>query len=277
MPDLTILLRAVADVSRQIRMRRAEFYGLRGLFGGSLCALLPLILRDSFGWLSFVWAGACLAVGALVGAAVGFFMRLPAGEAARLADRGYGLQDRIATALEWADRPDRTPLVDALVVDAVNRVQSLEGRRVVARRIPREARCPASPGRGRKKRRRSRKTAREISRARTSQKRPSAKTCAAPRCRSARWGRGRAWAGRPNRVISRQSSRTRPSRDRRRTSTPSSRRATNAFACWSRSTGSLTSRATSPRTSSAWSSRKRRPCAAASRASNSLPTSCASS
>src|SRR5215469_10245579 len=145
MPDLTILLRAVADVSRQIRMRRAEFYGLRGLFGGSLCALLPLILRDSFGWLSFVWAGACLAVGALVGAAVGFFMRLPAGEAARLADRGYGLQDRIATALEWADRPDRTPLVDALVVDAVNRVQSLEGRRVVARRIPREARFVPVP------------------------------------------------------------------------------------------------------------------------------------
>src|SRR5262249_57818639 len=142
---LTILQRAVADVSRQIRMRRAEFYGLRGLFGGSLCALLPLILRDSFGWLSFVWAGACLAVGALVGAAVGFFMRLPAGEAARLADRGYGLQDRIATALEWADRPDRTPLVDALIVDAVNRVQSLEGRRVVARRIPREARFVPVP------------------------------------------------------------------------------------------------------------------------------------
>src|SRR5262249_13802252 len=142
---LTILQRAVADVSRQIRMRRAEFYGLRGLFGGSLCALLPLILRDSFGWLSFVWAGACLAVGALVGAAVGFFMRLPAGEAARLADRGYGLQDRIATALEWADRPDRTPLVEALVTDAVTRVQSLEGRRVVARRIPREARFVPVP------------------------------------------------------------------------------------------------------------------------------------
>src|SRR5215510_9058147 len=145
MPDLTILQRAVADVSRQIRMRRAEFYGLRGLFGGSLCALLPLILRDSFGWLSFVWAGACLAVGALVGAAVGLFMRLPAEEAARLADRVYGLQDRIATALEWADRPDRTPLVDALVADAVSRVQSLEGRRVVARRVPREARFVPVP------------------------------------------------------------------------------------------------------------------------------------
>ena len=84
MPDLTILQRAVAGVSRQIRLRRAEFYGLRGLFGGSLCALLPLVLRDSFGWTSFLWAAACLAGGALAGAAIGFFMPLPAGDGAAL-------------------------------------------------------------------------------------------------------------------------------------------------------------------------------------------------
>ena len=103
------------------------------------------MLRDSFGWQSFLWAGVCLAVGALAGAAVGFFMRLPVEEVARLADRGYGLQDRIATALEWADRSDRTPLVDALIADAVTRVQSLDGRRVVARQIPREARFVPVP------------------------------------------------------------------------------------------------------------------------------------
>jgi hypothetical protein len=92
MPDLTILQRAVADVSRQIRVRRAEFYGLRGLFGGALAALLPLVLRDSLGWSGFLWAGGCLAVGAAVGAVVGYLMALPPGEAARLADRGYGFQ-----------------------------------------------------------------------------------------------------------------------------------------------------------------------------------------
>jgi hypothetical protein len=145
MPDLTILKAAVADVSKQIRVRRAEFYGLRGLFGGAFVALLPLILRDSLGWSGFLWAGVCLAGGALAGAVTGFLMPLPAGEAARLADRGYGLQDRVATALEWADRPDRTPLVDALVADAVARVQAMEGRRVVPRRIPREARFVPVP------------------------------------------------------------------------------------------------------------------------------------
>jgi hypothetical protein len=145
MPDLTILQRAVADVSRQIRVRRAEFYGLRGLFGGALAALLPLVLRDSLGWSGFLWAGGCLAVGAIVGAVAGYLMPLPSGEAARLADRGYGLQDRIATALEWADRSDRTPLVDALVADAVARVQAMQGRRVIPRRIPREARLVPVP------------------------------------------------------------------------------------------------------------------------------------
>ena len=145
MPDLTILQRAVADVSWQIRVRRAEFYGLRGLFGGAVVALLPLVLRDSLGWTGFLWAGVCLAAGALAGAVAGFLMPLPAGEAARLADRGYGLQDRVATALEWADRPDRTPLVDALVADAVARVQAMEGRRIIPRRIPREARFVPVP------------------------------------------------------------------------------------------------------------------------------------
>ena len=67
MPDLTILKVAVADVSRQIRVRRAEFYGLRGLFGGAVAALLPLVLRDSLGWSGFLWAGACLALGAAIG------------------------------------------------------------------------------------------------------------------------------------------------------------------------------------------------------------------
>src|SRR5574342_159312 len=140
MPDLTSLKDAVADVSRQIRLRRAEFYGFRGLFGGAVAALLPLVLRDSLGWSGFLWAGGCLAAGSLAGAITGFVMPLPAGEAARLADRGYGLQDRVATALEWADRPDRTPLVDALVAHAVAKVQAMEGRRIIPRRIPREAR-----------------------------------------------------------------------------------------------------------------------------------------
>src|SRR5262249_38416384 len=62
------------------------------------------------------------------------------GDVARLADRGYGLQDRVATALEWAERPERTRLVDALVADAVSHADRTERRRVIARHVPREVR-----------------------------------------------------------------------------------------------------------------------------------------
>src|SRR5204863_194728 len=60
-------------------------------------------------------------------------------DAARLADRAFGLEDRVATALEWAERPDRTPLVDTLVADATERVERLQPRQIVRRILPREA------------------------------------------------------------------------------------------------------------------------------------------
>ena len=82
MPDLTILERAVAGVGREVRIRRAEFYGLRGLFLGALAALVPLVLRDSLGMVGLAWAAACFAVGAVAGAVTGLLMRLPATEAA---------------------------------------------------------------------------------------------------------------------------------------------------------------------------------------------------
>ena len=89
-------------------------------------------------------AGSCVA-GAIAGALYGLLLKLPAADVARLADRGYGLADRISTALEWAGRPDRTPLIDALVTDAEAHVQRLEGRRIIARRFPREAKLVPLP------------------------------------------------------------------------------------------------------------------------------------
>jgi hypothetical protein len=145
MADPIALERLVSDVARQVRLRRAEFYGLRGLFWGALAALLPLLLRESLGALGLLGAGGLLVVGAAAGALYGALLRLPPGEAARLADRGYGLQERISTALEWGGRSDRPPLVDALVADAAARVQAVESRSVVPRRIPQEARFAPLP------------------------------------------------------------------------------------------------------------------------------------
>ena len=110
MPDPIILERLVSEVGKQIRLRRAEFYGLRGLFAGAVLALVPLVA-----------ARAARSAGArLRGRPAGrrdsssepctdWPLKLPPGDVARLADRGYQLQDRVATSLEWGARPDRTP------------------------------------------------------------------------------------------------------------------------------------------------------------------------
>jgi hypothetical protein len=145
MPGPTVIERLVADVGRQIRLRRAEFYGLRGLFWGAVAAVVPLVVKESFGLWSYLAAAILLIGGATAGALRGFFMRLPQSEAARLADRGYGLADRVSTALEWSSRPDRTPIVDALVTDASARVEQLGARRIIARRMPREAKLVPVP------------------------------------------------------------------------------------------------------------------------------------
>jgi hypothetical protein len=145
MPDPTVIERLVADVARQIRLRRAEFYGLRGLFWGAVAAVVPLVFKEPLGTGSYVAAALLLAAGTGAGVLWGMLLPLPRAEAARLADRGYGLQDRVSTALEWAERPDRTPIVAALLVDAAAHADQLSARRIIARRLPREAKLVPVP------------------------------------------------------------------------------------------------------------------------------------
>ena len=145
MPDPVALERLVSEVAKQIRYRRAEFYGLRGLFFGALVALVPLVLRELLGPLGLIAAGALLAAGFLAGALYGALLKVPRADVARLADRGYGLQDRVATSLEWGPRPDRTPVVDALVADTTARVGSLARKRVIPRRVSRLAKFVPLP------------------------------------------------------------------------------------------------------------------------------------
>ncbi len=140
MADPAGLERLVTQVAGQIRRCRAEHYGLRGAFYGALVALLLLLTKGWLGPLAYVLAVAALVVGAGVGAIVGLALASPRADVARLADRGFGLEDRVATALEWASRPDRTPLVDALLRDAVAHVEHLQVSGVVGRVLPREAR-----------------------------------------------------------------------------------------------------------------------------------------
>jgi hypothetical protein len=137
--------RLVREISTQVRWRRAEHYGLRGLFWGVVAAVLPLVFRSLLGPWALGISGALVVTGAVAGIAWGLLKRVDPFDAARLADRAFGLADRLTTALEWADREERTRLVDALVADATARVETVQLRQVVRRIVPREARFLPAP------------------------------------------------------------------------------------------------------------------------------------
>jgi hypothetical protein len=139
---LDVLVRGVAA---QIRRRRAEHYALRGAFWTALAAVVILLLKGVVGPWAVPGAGALVVAGILAGMLYGLTRPVPSADAARLADRAFGLEDRVATALEWAQRPDRTPLVTALVDDATERVGRLQPRTIVHRIMPREARVLPVP------------------------------------------------------------------------------------------------------------------------------------
>src|SRR5207249_1087546 len=111
----------VRRVAREVRVRRAEHWGLRGAFWGALVAAAVLVFKAALGLAALAVAPALVALGAIAGTTYGFTKRVIVQDVARLADRAFGLADRVATVLEWADRPDRTPLVDALVADTAAR------------------------------------------------------------------------------------------------------------------------------------------------------------
>jgi hypothetical protein len=145
MAEPTSLEGLVSAVSWEIRRRRAEYYAFRGAFFGALGGLIPLLLKAALGSTAWPLALGLTLLGAAAGAASGLFLRLRPSEAGRLLDRAYGLQDRVATALEWSARPDRPTLVEALIADVRARLEGRDGRGVVARRWPREAKLLPVP------------------------------------------------------------------------------------------------------------------------------------
>ena len=134
-PRIEGLLRRVG---REIRRRRAEYYGLRGAFWGAVAGVAVLLAKHALAGRAPWIAAGLMVLGAVAGIVYGATRRVRRSDVARVADRAFGLDDRVATTLEWAGRPDRTPLVDSLVSDTVARVETLQIKRVVERVIPRE-------------------------------------------------------------------------------------------------------------------------------------------
>ncbi len=137
--------RLVRQVQTQVRWRRAEYWALRGAFWSALLAVVPLAIKGPLGHLAVPVAVALVGTGLVAGLCYGFTRRVAPADAARLADRAFGLADRIGTALEYVGRTDAGPMAAALIADTLARVERLEPRQIVRRTLPREARALPIP------------------------------------------------------------------------------------------------------------------------------------
>ena len=127
-------------------MRRAEFYGLRGLFAG---ASWPCAARASRVLRPWGRLGGRAAMRRICRRSR-LRTRLEAATGRRGVWRIGGTSFGIASRpLEWGARPDRTPVVDALVADTAAPSTPLPVLRIIPRLFPREAkliRSRLSPG-----------------------------------------------------------------------------------------------------------------------------------
>src|SRR5256712_13727217 len=141
-PRIEGLLRRIR---REIRRRRAEYYGLRGAFWGAVAGVVVLLAKHAVGGAAAWVAAALVILGAVAGIAYGAARRVARGDAARVADRAFGLDDRVATTLEWGGRADPTRLVDSPVAGNVARGEAPQLQRVGGGLGPRAGRRPAGP------------------------------------------------------------------------------------------------------------------------------------
>ena len=135
----------ITRLTRLIRQRRALFYGVRGLVWGLGLAVVPVALRAMVGPWALPVAAGVAAGGALAGALYGILLRVPPVDVLGLADRAFGLKDRLATAHDLLARPDRGELADAAIADAETHATQITLGRAVAWRWPREVKLLPAP------------------------------------------------------------------------------------------------------------------------------------
>jgi len=145
MANPEMLDRLVRRVTTQVRRRRIEHFALRGAFWASVVAVLLLVGKALLGGWALPAAVGVVVAGALGGALWGAFKRTSVADAARLADRAWGLEDRVATAMDWIGRAARPPMVDALIADTLQRIERLEPRSAARRVMPRDGRLLPIP------------------------------------------------------------------------------------------------------------------------------------
>lgn len=132
----------LASVGRRQRAAFVLRLMMYGLLAGSLAGLIYGVVAWRYGSaLPLRWAVAVAAAAgpaaALVFALAGLIWRRGIHEAAVAIDRHYRLKDRSATALEFLNKSERTPLQTLQIADAAEHLQRVDPRQVAPLKRPR--------------------------------------------------------------------------------------------------------------------------------------------
>ena len=140
-----VLGQTITRLTRLIRQRRAVYYGVRGLAWGLCVAIVPVALRALLGPHATLVAVGIAAGAALLGILYGILLKVPPADALGLADRAFGLKDRLATAHDLLGRPERSALASAAIADAEGHTGQIRLDRAVPWRWPRELKLLPAP------------------------------------------------------------------------------------------------------------------------------------
>ena len=148
--DVTQIARVARRAERRLRLARTLKWGTSALCVALAMAVVTLVLRktatisERAAWVGFA-VEIALAVVVMV---VAWTWKLPASAGAIALDRHHGLADRLSSALSFGAMPqnERTPFMDAAIDDALTVVKTVEPRKAVPMRAPRDLGVAAALG-----------------------------------------------------------------------------------------------------------------------------------
>jgi hypothetical protein len=141
MQSNAVLRDRVGQLRRRVRLLVTARWVFAALLAASLLCSIFVVL-DRLAWITAPpeYLAGLLALGAVVGAAIGLTRPISLMDAAQLADRRLGLKERLSSGIDFLQRGASDPMTAAQLADAAEHSQRLRPREVFPFRAPREAR-----------------------------------------------------------------------------------------------------------------------------------------
>jgi hypothetical protein len=141
MESNAVLRDRVGQLRRRVRLLVTARWVFAALLAASLLCSIFVVL-DRLAWITAPpeYLAGLLALGAVVGAAIGLTRPISLMDAAQLADRRLGLKERLSSGIDFLQRGASDPMTAAQLADAAEHSQRLRPREVFPFRAPREAR-----------------------------------------------------------------------------------------------------------------------------------------